>query len=98
MKEQNFMSTTPIGQPITRIDGKFKVTGRAPYTLEHPIDNVAYGVAVASTIGKGKIKSIETADAGKMPGVLAILHHGNAEKLYRPSGSLESSSRPGESR
>ncbi|HET7892452.1 MAG TPA: xanthine dehydrogenase family protein molybdopterin-binding subunit [Candidatus Sulfotelmatobacter sp.] len=92
------MSTTPIGQPVTRIDGKLKVTGRAPYTLEHPIENVAYGVAVASTIGRGTVKRIDTADAGKMPGVLAILHHGNTQKLYRPAGSLEESSRPGESR
>src|SRR5579862_8533418 len=92
------MSTTPIGQPVTRIDGKLKVSGRAPYTLEHPIENVAYGVAVASAVGRGKIKHIETAEAEKMPGVLAILHHGNAEKLYRPAGSLEESSRPGESR
>lgn len=92
------MSTTPIGQPVTRIDGKLKVTGRAPYTLEHPIENVAYGVTVASTIGRGKIKRIDTAEAEKIPGVLAILHHGNAEKLYRPAGSLEESSRPGESR
>ncbi|HEX4783609.1 MAG TPA: xanthine dehydrogenase family protein molybdopterin-binding subunit [Candidatus Sulfotelmatobacter sp.] len=92
------MSTTPIGQPVTRIDGKLKVTGRAPYTLEHPMENVAYGVAVASTVGRGKIKHIETAEAEKMPGVLAILHHGNAEKLYRPAGSLEESSRPSESR
>ena len=66
--------------------------------MEHSVDNVAYGVAVASTIGNGKIKSIDTADAEKMPGVVAILHHGNAEKLYRPAGSLEESSRPGESR
>ncbi len=92
------MSTTVIGQPVTRIDGKFKVTGRASYALEHSVDNIAYGVAVASTIANGKIKSIETADAEKMPGVVAILHHGNAEKLYRPAGSLEESSRPGESR
>ena len=92
------MSTTVVGQAVTRIDGKLKVTGRAPYALEHPIENVAYGVAVASTIGNGRIKNIEAAEAEKMPGVLAILHHGNAGKLYRPAGSLEESSRPGESR
>ncbi len=58
----------------------------------------AYGVAVASTIGNGRIRAIDTAKAEKMPGVLAILHHGNAEQLYRPAGALEESSRPGESR
>ncbi len=92
------MSTSVIGQPVTRIDGKLKVTGRATYAVEHPIENVAYGVAVASTIGNGRIKNIDTAEAEKMPGVLAILHHGNIEKLYHPAGSLEESSRPGESR
>lgn len=90
--------STVIGQEVTRIDGKLKVTGRAPYAVEHAINNVAYGVAVASTIGNGKIRAIETAEAEKMPGVLAILHHGNAERLYRPAGALEEASRPGESR
>ena len=33
-----------------------------------------------------------------MPGVLTILHHGNIGPLYRPAGSLEEMSRPGESR
>ncbi|MFZ0293671.1 MAG: xanthine dehydrogenase family protein molybdopterin-binding subunit [Candidatus Sulfotelmatobacter sp.] len=92
------MSTSVIGQAVTRIDGKLKVTGRATYAVEHPIENVAYGVAVASTIGNGRIKNIDAAEAEKMPGVLAILHHGNIEKLYHPAGSLEESSRPGESR
>jgi xanthine dehydrogenase YagR molybdenum-binding subunit len=92
------MSTSVVGQPVTRIDGKLKVTGRAAYAVEHPIENVAYGVAVASTIGSGRIVKIDSAEAEKMPGVLAILHHGNIEKLYRPAGSLEEASRPGESR
>lgn len=92
------MSTSPIGKPVTRIDGKLKVTGKAPYGVEHLVENLAYGVAVASTIGNGRIKHIDTSEADKMPGVLAILHPGNIEKLYRPAGSLEQSSRPGESR
>ncbi|HEY3930562.1 MAG TPA: xanthine dehydrogenase family protein molybdopterin-binding subunit [Candidatus Koribacter sp.] len=92
------MSSSPIGQPVTRIDGKLKVTGRATYAVEHAIPNFVYGVAVSSTIGSGRIKTISTAEAEKMPGVLAILHHGNIEKLYHPAGALEETSRPGESR
>ncbi len=92
------MSASPIGTPVTRVDGKLKVTGRAPYAVEHVIPNLAYGVAVASTIGSGRIKSISTVEAEKMPGVLAILHHGNMEKQYHPAGALEETSRPGESR
>lgn len=92
------MSVSVIGHPVTRIDGRRKVTGRAPYAVEYRIPNLVFGVAVPSTIGSGRIVSIDTSEAEKMPGVLAILHHGNAERLYRPAGSLEDQSQPGESR
>jgi xanthine dehydrogenase YagR molybdenum-binding subunit len=92
------MNSSIIGQPITRIDGRKKVTGAAPYAVDHPIQNVAYGVGVASTIGNGRITRIDVSAAEKMPGVLAILHHGNIKPLHRPAGQFEESSRPGESR
>lgn len=92
------MSTSPIGQPITRIDAPLKVSGRAPYAIEHRMSNLAFGVAVASTIGNGTVTHIDTSVADRMPGVLAILHHGNIGHLYRPAGSFEEMSRPGESR
>lgn len=89
---------SPVGQRVTRVDGKLKVTGQAAYAVEHPIKNVAYGIGVTSTIGNGRITRIDTAEAEKMPGVLAVLHHGNFQRLFRPAGSLEQQSRPGESR
>jgi len=92
------MSTSPIGTPVSRIDGPKKVSGRACYAIEHPMPNLAFAAAVTSTVGSGGITAIDTADAEKMPGVLAILHHGNAGRLYRPAGALEEMSRPGESR
>ena len=79
------MSSSVIGQPFTRIDGKLKVTGGARMPRNNPIDNFAYGVAVASTIGNGHITRIDSAVAEKMPGVLAVLHHGNVEPLFRPA-------------
>src|SRR5437868_4822710 len=97
MSEEAKVSSV-VGQPVTRVDGKLKVTGRAPYGVEHDIPNVAYGVGVASTIGNGTVRKIETSAAEKMPGVLAILHHGNCDKLYRPANQFEEMSRPGESR
>ncbi|MGA2846188.1 MAG: xanthine dehydrogenase family protein molybdopterin-binding subunit [Candidatus Acidiferrales bacterium] len=92
------MSTSIIGEPITRIDGRLKVTGGAKYAADYPIENLAYGVAVPSTIANGKITRIDSANAEKMPGVLAVFHHGNFGKLYRPAGAFEDLSRPGESR
>ncbi|MCU1286498.1 MAG: Periplasmic aromatic aldehyde oxidoreductase, molybdenum binding subunit YagR [Acidobacteriales bacterium] len=92
------MSSSIVGQAVTRIDGRLKVTGQAAYGVEHRIQNVAHGVGVSSTIANGRIVRIDTSEAEKMPGVLAILHHGNFDRMYRPAGSLEEMSRPGESR
>ncbi len=90
--------STVIGKEITRIDGVLKVTGAAQYGVEYPLENMAWGVGVHSTVGAGKIAQIDSSEAEKMPGVLAILHHGNTEKLFRAANSFEESSRPGESR
>ena len=40
-------------------------------------------MAVQSTIGKGRIRSLDAAVSEKMPGVLLVLHHGNMEPVYR---------------
>ncbi len=92
------MSTSPVGKSISRIDGPKKVSGRAPYAVEHRMSNLAFAVPVTSTVANGHITAIDTSRAEKMPGVLTILHYGNIGPLYRPAGSLEEMSRPGESR
>ncbi|HEX4036493.1 MAG TPA: xanthine dehydrogenase family protein molybdopterin-binding subunit [Acidobacteriaceae bacterium] len=85
------MSTSIIGASVTRVDGPLKVSGKAAYALDHPLDNVAWGAPVASTVGKAKIVRMDTSAAERMPGVLAVLHHGNTEPLFRPAGQWEHS-------
>lgn len=92
------MSASIIGAAVSRVDGKLKVTGGARYAVDYPMDRMAYGVAVASTIANGKITRIDTSVAEKMPGVVAILHHGNTDPLFRPAGQFEGNSRASESR
>jgi xanthine dehydrogenase YagR molybdenum-binding subunit len=70
-----------VGKPIIRVDGRAKVTGRATYTAEQKIPHAAYAVMVMSTIAKGRIVSIDTRAAARVPGVLAILTHENAPKF-----------------
>jgi xanthine dehydrogenase YagR molybdenum-binding subunit len=91
-------SSNVIGSDITRIDARLKVTGGARYGVEYALPDMAWGVGVPATIGSGKILSIDSSEAGKMTGVLLILSHENADKLFRAAGSFEESSRPGESR
>lgn len=92
------MATSVVGTAVTRVDGRLKVTGAARYAVDHPIEGVVYGVGVPSTIGSGKITAIDTSAAEKMPGVLTILHHGNADPLFRTAAPFEEDSHPGESR
>ena len=72
-----------IGKPINRKDGPLKVTGTATYAAEWKIPNLAYGVAVQSTITKGTITNIDVSQAKKLKGVLDILTYQNAMRLQK---------------
>jgi xanthine dehydrogenase YagR molybdenum-binding subunit len=64
-----------VGQPIPRIDGQLKTTGKAIYAYEwhDPEMPYAYGYPVGAAIAKGQIKSIDKSAALKAPGVLAVV-------------------------
>lgn len=70
-----------IGEPIVRVDGPQKVTGKAKYAAEFEVPNVARAVMVLSTIGNGRIASMDTERAQHAPGVIAIMTPFNAPKL-----------------
>jgi xanthine dehydrogenase YagR molybdenum-binding subunit len=69
-----------IGQPVDRIDGPLKTSGRAPYAYEYhgAVSDQAYGFILGAAIAKGRILSINLAEAQAAPGVLAIVTHENA--------------------
>ncbi|MGO7046893.1 aldehyde oxidoreductase molybdenum-binding subunit PaoC [Rhizobium johnstonii] len=64
-----------VGQPIHRIDGQLKTTGRAMYAYEwhDPNMSYAYGYPVGAAIAKGRITSMDVSAAKKAPGVLAVV-------------------------
>ena len=70
-----------IGQPISRIDGRLKVTGGAHYTSDIPFEGAVHGVIVQSTIANGRTTSIDTAEAEHAPGVLAVFTHRNMPRM-----------------
>jgi xanthine dehydrogenase YagR molybdenum-binding subunit len=72
-----------LGQPLNRIDGRRKVTGRANYAADNRIDRLAHACGVVSTVASGEITRLDTSAAEKCPGVIAVLHHGNVPKLQR---------------
>ncbi|GGX73849.1 xanthine dehydrogenase family protein molybdopterin-binding subunit [Streptomyces hiroshimensis] len=81
------MTTAPtahkgsVGVARTRVEGRDKVTGAARYAAEVPFAGLAYGWLALSTVARGRIRSVETAGVLAMPGVLTVLHHGNAPRL-----------------
>jgi xanthine dehydrogenase YagR molybdenum-binding subunit len=70
-----------IGAPLRRVDGLEKVTGRALYASEQPVEGVAYAAPVQSTVAKGEIRRLDASGALALPGVLAVLWHENAPHL-----------------
>ncbi len=80
------MSTTPasiIGRPTPRIDGPLKTTGAAQYAADFHFEGMAHAVPVVALVASGRIRTLDTSTAEKMPGVLLVLHHGNIGPLYR---------------
>jgi xanthine dehydrogenase YagR molybdenum-binding subunit len=70
-----------VGQPISRVDGRLKVTGGARYTADIPLAAAAHAAIVYSTIASGRIVSIDTAAAENAPGVLVVLTHKNMPRM-----------------
>ncbi|WBY17499.1 xanthine dehydrogenase family protein molybdopterin-binding subunit [Erythrobacteraceae bacterium WH01K] len=62
-----------VGKPLPRVEGLAKVTGTAPYAAEYPVENLAEGVIVTSTITRGTVKSINAPGIMDMPGVIAVI-------------------------
>jgi xanthine dehydrogenase YagR molybdenum-binding subunit len=60
-----------------RVDGADKVTGKAKYTAEYNLPNMAYAVFVTSSIAKGTIKNIDITKALAAPGVLDVIYYAN---------------------
>ncbi|MFT9790430.1 xanthine dehydrogenase family protein molybdopterin-binding subunit [Streptomyces rhizosphaericola] len=71
-----------VGTARTRVEGREKVTGAARYAGEIPFAGLAHGWLVLSTVTRGRVASIDTAPVLALPGVLTVLHHGNAPRLH----------------
>lgn len=70
-----------IGAPVSRIDGPLKVSGGARFAAEFAMQGLTYAALHYSTIAKGRIASIDTAEAEAAPGVVLVMTHKNAPRL-----------------
>ena len=70
-----------IGQPLSRVDGRLKVTGAARYAADIPIEDLAHAVIVHSTIANGRVASLDTTAAERAPGVVAVFTYRNMPRM-----------------
>jgi xanthine dehydrogenase YagR molybdenum-binding subunit len=70
-----------MGQPVPRYDARLKVTGEARFPSDVPVRNPAFAFLVTSSIARGELTRLDTADARAVPGVLDILTHENTSEL-----------------
>ncbi|WP_101950533.1 xanthine dehydrogenase family protein molybdopterin-binding subunit [Mycobacterium sp. 3519A] len=69
------------GQPVTRVDGRLKVTGKASYAADHPAPNLVYAALVCSTVARGSVDRIDPAAAVRDTDVLRVLTDFGGVKL-----------------
>ena len=62
-----------VGQSVPRVDGAAKVTGNAKYVADLSIPGMIEGKFLRSPYAHARIRSIDTAEAEAMPGVVAVL-------------------------
>jgi len=62
-----------IGRSLPRIEGRDKVSGRAEYTHNLRLPGMLHAKIFRSTIAHGRIKSIDTSAAKKVPGVYRVV-------------------------
>ena len=61
-----------IGLSMPRLEGRDKVTGKAEYTHTMRLPGMLHAKLFRSTVAHGRIKSIDTAAAARMPGVRGV--------------------------
>lgn len=83
---KNYLYDIPGYADDDRVDGLAKVTGKAKFTAEFSLPNLAYGVFVCSTIAKGYIKNMVISKAKNAPGVIDLIYYLNGIEVpgYKP--------------
>src|SRR5207247_6040416 len=70
-----------VGQPLSRFEGRLKVTGAARYTADIPVQGTVHASIVSSSIAYGRTIAIDTTAAEKAPGVLAVFTQRNMPRM-----------------
>jgi CO/xanthine dehydrogenase Mo-binding subunit len=70
-----------VGRSVPRLEGRDKVTGRAEYTHTMRLPGMLHVKLFRSTVAHGRIKSIDTSAAKKLPGVAYVVTIDDVRKV-----------------
>ncbi|MFI6083380.1 xanthine dehydrogenase family protein molybdopterin-binding subunit [Streptomyces sp. NPDC051217] len=70
-----------VGKPISRVDGRRKVTGAARYTAEIELPNLVHAAVVGAGVPSGRVLAIDEKRVRDAEGVLAVLTHDNLTRI-----------------
>lgn len=76
-----------VGKSVPKLDALALATGQPKFTLDLDVPGCLVGKILPSPHAHAEIVSIDTGEAEKVPGVRAILHFGNTERVpYTTAG------------
>src|ERR1700759_1240581 len=70
-----------IGQPLTRREGRLKVTGQARYAADNHPPGMLHAVLAVSSIARGRVSFLDVAAAKAHPGVVEVMTPANRPPL-----------------
>src|SRR5437016_14408851 len=70
-----------IGRSLPRLEARDKVTGRAEYTHTMRLPGMLHAKIFRSTVAHGRIKSVDTSAAKKVPGVYRVVTSEDVRKV-----------------
>jgi CO/xanthine dehydrogenase Mo-binding subunit len=81
MTSETTVAGGQIGRSLPRLEARDKVTGRAEYTHTMRLPGMLHGKILRSTVAHGRIKSIDTSAAKKIPGVYRVVTADDIRKV-----------------
>ena len=72
-----------VGQKVPRVHGLGIVTGLGQYTEHMTMPGMLYTRTLRSPHPHARVKGVDTSNAEKFPGVVAVLHRGNLPDIYK---------------
>jgi aerobic carbon-monoxide dehydrogenase large subunit len=88
------VTRTVLGHDVRRVEDPALLTGEARFLADLRVDGLLHAVFVRSAIAHGELRSVDTADAAAMPGVVGVLSATDLDLPPQGAATLGDLARP----